>query len=636
MAKESPYIIPVPFADENDDHGEIPFTGHAGMILAEPNGHARYFEYDPGGAKAWAQVGGSTVYSGAHSSLRQLVLPNDLSFDSNENPTEASIETTLSKITSSLYGKGDPGMIFATPDAISRPEFNHVEDYIYNMTKQIEHGEDRYHEFSNNCLNLVYHAADAGDVRVSSSQNKTGLAWPAEAVASLLRESGTGFEYTAPNSKHGESIQEVNLSDYRTPKYSADRFHQLVRAGKTGLDDLYALGSDLLDDLSAPYHAVDSFLDRALFGGSSDAFGDRTSEATRPMPFYDLLTGARSAQAANGASRPQDFETMLKDMGLARLPEGDAVARAPAHSLDFEPFSSALAGYASSHPSPLRGIDGAHGAEDLVAPGDERTPLGQEAAKWDAALRREKGSGAGLDAFDRESRQPTESQFAAESLFQQGLLQRKLMELGAIRQPSELGADGQSHFGNLGGNALDGQVLSMLPEARGASNNLVHHDDWTTSLGRRDELLNRDFDKDEHGAMGKGSLAPAVDHSLEKESFQGFNGRFSGRSGTDAQFGTFGVIDGSASADAPGWIVALASALGAELVRSGHYNNGGMPGGPTASRQSQLTPSGTRNDPMHVRVVEQSMAYQSHMPSGSTASLPSQSLPVPGQVLFAP
>ncbi len=93
--------------------------------------------------------------------------------------------------------------------------------------------------------------------------------------------------------------------------------------------------------------------------------------------------------------------------------------------------------------------------------------------------------------------------------------------------------------------------------------------------------------------------------------------------------------DAAAFAGPPGWLVALTGAVVMELSNSTRHSYSGS-AGLAANRGTQLGPSGTRGDPLHVKVLVQPAAYQTHMPAGSTANLPSQSLPVPGQVLFAP
>lgn len=92
----------------------------------------------------------------------------------------------------------------------------------------------------------------------------------------------------------------------------------------------------------------------------------------------------------------------------------------------------------------------------------------------------------------------------------------------------------------------------------------------------------------------------------------------------------------SGASGPPGWLVALTGAVVMELRNSLFHNSAGLLGGSTAGRQSQMAPSGMRNDPLHVKLVDQPVPYQTHMPSSPSANLPSQSLPIPGQVLFSP
>jgi hypothetical protein len=104
----------------------------------------------------------------------------------------------------------------------------------------------------------------------------------------------------------------------------------------------------------------------------------------------------------------------------------------------------------------------------------------------------------------------------------------------------------------------------------------------------------------------------------------------------DAQAARLGETEGAAlSSGPPGWLVALTSAVVMELTRSARDDQATPLDDSVARRQGPVTPSGTRNDPLHVKVVDHVVAYGTHMPIGPTASLPSQSLPIPGRVSFS-
>ncbi len=82
--------------------------------------------------------------------------------------------------------------------------------------------------------------------------------------------------------------------------------------------------------------------------------------------------------------------------------------------------------------------------------------------------------------------------------------------------------------------------------------------------------------------------------------------------------------------------VEAASGVAKALKNTTPQDDGGMRGGSVASLQGLASDGGSSNGPLHDTVKNLAAPYESHMPTGPTSSLPSQSLPIPGQVLFSP
>jgi len=108
-----------------------------------------------------------------------------------------------------------------------------------------------------------------------------------------------------------------------------------------------------------------------------------------------------------------------------------------------------------------------------------------------------------------------------------------------------------------------------------------------------------------------------------------------GEAGGGAAFaGEGGLLAGgealAAASGPPGWLVAMTGAVVLELINTGWFSNhAGEFGGPKASRQN-LTPTGTPNDPVHVKLHPLNGA-PTWMPDGPTGHHPKQSMPMPGQ-----
>ena len=189
------------------------------------------------------------------------------------------------------------------------------------------------------------------------------------------------------------------------------------------------------------------------------------------------------------------------------------------------------------------------------------------------------------------------------------------------------------------------------PEAAGGYNHFAHlqpHmmppnaaelDDLTGELNRLENWAKTSTKPDIAAAVERLTKGPAsgVESAPAQDGGRLAAGNSLAVGDTSAAAGAFlGAADVASTSGPPGWLVALTGAVVMELSSTGFHNHVGSQSSPMASRQSELVPSGTRSNPLHVKVLDSAVSYQTHMPAGPTASLPSQSLPIPGQVLFSP
>lgn len=90
------------------------------------------------------------------------------------------------------------------------------------------------------------------------------------------------------------------------------------------------------------------------------------------------------------------------------------------------------------------------------------------------------------------------------------------------------------------------------------------------------------------------------------------------------------------AASAPGWLVALTGAVVMELSNTLFQEQHDRRNDTVDARRGAAGPSGSRADPLHVKLVDQAASYHSRMLSAPTGNLAAQSMPLPGQVVFSP
>jgi hypothetical protein len=237
-----------------------------------------------------------------------------------------------------------------------------------------------------------------------------------------------------------------------------------------------------------------------------------------------------------------------------------------------------------------------------------------------------------LDAIHSGALGIPQTGFDAAGIFQGVLPPERLADWGAVANVDEP-ATRKFSLGGFTGEPVDG--FDKFPQfgpdqipAVGRLSNLAMAkaapEDWVNtqlSIGPDPVAGTHQF---QEAAADEGSDAALV------------SGKASGERAINGTLAAEGAMFSAASLGPPPWLVALTEAVVMELVSSGFQNRAGTFGTSSASQQRPLSPLGTSNDPVHVKVVDRAVSYASHMPGAPTSSLPSQTPPMPGQVMFSP
>jgi hypothetical protein len=222
-------------------------------------------------------------------------------------------------------------------------------------------------------------------------------------------------------------------------------------------------------------------------------------------------------------------------------------------------------------------------------------------------------------------------------LFQNGLLQQKLAALSAIPGPWVPGTTVESDQRNGGNDGLNGFDLLRRLGSGGTSTQMKQHAELANAVKRVGGESEMHPAVDLEAASSRDSYAHAPKYSQGVGSLQGYNLPAAGGSLGEGAARAFGGAEGNGAFAVPlAPVVALNGAVAPELANTASQNGAGMEGDLVATARSLGSPNETSDDASHVKVISQRVSYQSHMPTGPTSSLPSQSLPIPGQVLFSP
>ncbi|MEZ5690848.1 MAG: tandem-95 repeat protein [Rickettsiales bacterium] len=203
----SAQFIPVVLPNEPIGGGiggpSVPLLGHGGFILVNNAGKATFYEYghwDPNDPNIVGVI--TTNTTGNNTNMRQLTITGTMQFDSSGNIMESSLKSALDQVfnTSGLYTT-DPGMVAATPFAISDTQFNIIDSTLVNFKNAVNAGNKNYDLFGINCMKFVYEMADAGLLQISDTQfydNQyfdSTLTVPSVAARAIMSYAGEGYQY---------------------------------------------------------------------------------------------------------------------------------------------------------------------------------------------------------------------------------------------------------------------------------------------------------------------------------------------------------------------------------------------------------------------------------------------------------
>jgi hypothetical protein len=243
----NPQFIPVIFPNYmiglNDRSVLLPFLGHAGFILVDPNGRAGYYEYG-----LYPNGGIGVITNNQNGNVRFLEL-GALKYDTSGNISQDSLKGAFDKIVNgSNFYKEDPGMLFASPFKVNESQYSNIrleiQNFIASNTLQSDGPAPAYGLWDNNCLSFVYKMAEAGHLNISVYQssfsdipswiNSRSPSWipdlPSVSPFNILAQNGGGYEYFGPGSLNGNGLQSIASQAYINKLQSSDFEANLMRA----------------------------------------------------------------------------------------------------------------------------------------------------------------------------------------------------------------------------------------------------------------------------------------------------------------------------------------------------------------------------------------------------------------------
>jgi hypothetical protein len=188
--------------NSNGTPGLLPL-GHAAFILDRGDGTGTYYEWGLYGASPY-----TITNNPGSGNLRALNLLN-LQYDSSGNITQSSLRSVLDSAFGSMYS-GDVGFAIVSPFNITTNQRDQISGYIDGFTDGVNRGTTSYSIMSNDCMQFVYNAANAGSVTISSTQNNSGPAFPQVAADGIYQTAPTSYQYFGPNSWNTNSIQPLS------------------------------------------------------------------------------------------------------------------------------------------------------------------------------------------------------------------------------------------------------------------------------------------------------------------------------------------------------------------------------------------------------------------------------------------
>jgi hypothetical protein len=294
----NPQFISVILPNENLKVGklEVPFLGHAALILVNQKGWATFYEYGLGYTGAGVTANTKDSSEGALRSLELGKIQVDASGEINENSLKNALDTVFK---TSGYYPSDPGMVFVSPVKISPGQFNEMNNEVQDFKARISTGTEKNYGFLyNNCLSFVYNTANAGGLEISPFENIPGLpAIPNAAPTNILLKNPTGYEYFSSGSSLRSSLQKTGFFD--TPYAPFDLSPPIdvdIQFGKAVADDFSAVANMALSGMT-PVERLRYYKAQALQNAASKPMPDH-------MQLYNMLQNMRT-QPRSYAPIPQ-------------------------------------------------------------------------------------------------------------------------------------------------------------------------------------------------------------------------------------------------------------------------------------------------------------------------------------------